>query len=45
MRLLLDIHAFLWFVEGNSKLSPTAKDAIEDLNNDAFLSIATLLIV
>jgi len=42
MRLLLDTHAFLWFVEGSARLSETAKDHIEDDRHDLFLSIASL---
>ncbi|MFM7600347.1 MAG: type II toxin-antitoxin system VapC family toxin [Pseudanabaena sp.] len=29
MKLLLDTHAFLWFIEGNPNLSLTAKNAID----------------
>lgn len=42
MKLLLDTHAFLWFIEGNVNLSDTAKNLIEDLENQRFLSIASL---
>lgn len=42
MRLLLDTHAFLWFVEGSARLSKTAKDRIEDDAYDLFLSIASV---
>ncbi|NOQ36054.1 MAG: PIN domain-containing protein [Methylococcaceae bacterium] len=42
MKLLLDTHAFIWFIEGNSKLSGKAKALIEASDNQRFLSIASL---
>lgn len=42
MKLLLDTHAFLWFIGGNSNLSTKARQAIEKDNNQSFLSIASL---
>lgn len=42
MRLLLDTHAFLWFIEGSSRLSLDARVAIEDVNNERYLSVASL---
>lgn len=42
MKLLIDTHAFLWFIEGNPNLSNTARSLIEDESNQRFLSIASL---
>ncbi|AFY49650.1 hypothetical protein Nos7524_3876 [Nostoc sp. PCC 7524] len=42
MRLMLDTHTFLWFIEGSLNLSDTAKNLIEDQRNQRFLSIASL---
>ena len=42
MNLLLDTHAFLWFIAGDSNLSQTARSAIEDVNNDRYVSVASL---
>jgi PIN domain nuclease of toxin-antitoxin system len=42
MRLLLDTHTFLWFIEGNLNLSDAARNLIEDQGNQRFLSIASL---
>ncbi|WP_066378839.1 MULTISPECIES: type II toxin-antitoxin system VapC family toxin [unclassified Anabaena] len=42
MRLMLDTHTFLWFIEGSLNLSETAKNLIEDQQNQRFLSIASL---
>lgn len=42
MRLMLDTHTFLWFIEGNLNLSDTAKNLIEDQRNQKFLSVASL---
>ena len=40
MRVLLDTHAFLWFVAGDARLSSRASDAIADAD-DALLSVAS----
>ncbi len=40
MRLLLDTHRFLWFIGGDKRISAKAKDAIADLENEAFLIVA-----
>ena len=42
MRLLLDTHAFLWFIQGSQNLSATARNLIEDQENQKLLSIASL---
>ena len=42
MKLLLDTHTFLWFVAGDTQLSPTARRKIEDLGNERYLSIASI---
>jgi len=42
VRLLLDTHAFMWFVNGDELLSLKAKDAIEDKSNSSYISIASL---
>jgi PIN domain nuclease of toxin-antitoxin system len=42
MRLLLDTHAFLWFIQGSHNLSETARSLIEDQENQKLLSIASL---
>ena len=42
MKLLLDTHTFLWFVNDNPKLSDHFKDLIEDTNNISYLSMASL---
>lgn len=42
MKLLLDTHTFLWFIEGNSKLSLTARLLIDDLANNKFVSVVSL---
>jgi PIN domain nuclease of toxin-antitoxin system len=41
MRLLLDSHALLWFCEGSASLSAIAREAIESLDNEIFVSHAT----
>ncbi|MEX8547362.1 MAG: type II toxin-antitoxin system VapC family toxin [Mucilaginibacter sp.] len=42
MKVLLDTHALIWFVEGVNRLSLKAKLTIEDLENVRFVSIASL---
>src|SRR5690242_971505 len=41
MKLLLDSHAFLWFVGGDDRLSVSARAAIEDAANLIYVSHAT----
>lgn len=41
MKLLLDTHALLWFVAGDSNLSLAARSAIEDAGNTRYISHAT----
>lgn len=41
MRLLLDTHAFLWWLAGDSSLGSRAKAAIADEQNDVFVSAAS----
>src|SRR5262249_7126268 len=38
MRLLLDTHGLLWFQSDDSRLSATAKSAVEDPANERWLS-------
>jgi PIN domain nuclease of toxin-antitoxin system len=42
VKLLLDTHTFLWFIDGNPRLSTTARQLIEDPANERFVSIASL---
>ena len=41
MRLLLDTHALLWWLAGDSQLSTTARAAIEDEDNPIYVSAAS----
>ena len=41
MRLLLDTHAFIWWVEDNRRLSQAARGAITDDENDVVVSAAS----
>ena len=42
MTILLDTHAFIWFLNGDNQLSAKLKEAIEDTTNTCFLSIASI---
>lgn len=42
MRLLLDTHAFLWFITADPKLSASAEQAIRDPANTPLLSVASV---
>lgn len=41
MRLLLDTHAFLWWLAGSLRLSAAAQETIGDEQNTAFVSAAS----
>ena len=41
MRLLLDTHAFVWWLAGNPRLVETARRAIADDDNDVLISAAS----
>jgi PIN domain nuclease of toxin-antitoxin system len=42
MKILLDTHAFIWFVEDSPQLAGNAKQIIEKTSNDIYLSIASI---
>lgn len=42
MRLLLDTHVFLWFMTGDERLSRRARRAIEDIESEVFLNVASV---
>ncbi len=42
MRILLDTHAFLWFISVSPNLSSPARQLIEDSRNERLISIASL---
>jgi PIN domain nuclease of toxin-antitoxin system len=42
MKLLLDTHAFLWFVVGDERLSRKARRALEDDEAELYLSAASV---
>lgn len=42
MRLLLDTHAFLWWIAGDDALSAAARAAIADESNGIFISAASV---
>jgi PIN domain nuclease of toxin-antitoxin system len=42
MKMLLDTHVFLWFIDGNSNLKERVRSLILDSNNQRFLSVASL---
>ena len=41
MRILLDTHAFLWWLAGDRKLTQTAREAIADESNAVLVSAAS----
>ena len=41
MRLLLDTHTFLWWINNDPLLSDSARDAITTERNECFLSLAS----
>jgi PIN domain nuclease of toxin-antitoxin system len=42
LRVLLDTHAFLWFIAGDARLSAFARTTIETADTERFLSTASL---
>ena len=42
MRLLLDAHAFLWWLTGSPALTARARQAVSDPGNDILIGIGTL---
>src|SRR3982751_7111600 len=42
MTILLDTHAFLWFIAGDPKLGPRTRALIEDPQNRVLLSVVSL---
>ncbi|WP_316770502.1 type II toxin-antitoxin system VapC family toxin [Pedobacter frigiditerrae] len=42
MSYLLDTHTFIWFINGDSSLPKKVIDEIKDLNNQCFISIASI---
>lgn len=42
MKVLLDTHAFIWFVSGNPQLGSAARALIIDPQNDVLISLASL---
>jgi PIN domain nuclease of toxin-antitoxin system len=42
VRLLLDTHAFLWFLAGDRRMRPSARRRIEDARNERLLSVASI---
>jgi PIN domain nuclease of toxin-antitoxin system len=42
MNLLLDTHAFLWFIGGDKQLPEKSVELIKNPENNCFISIASL---
>jgi hypothetical protein len=42
LRVLIDTHVLLWFLAGDSRLSPQARAAVESAETLKFFSIASL---
>lgn len=42
MRILLDTHTFLWFVSDDPRLSPRARELMQDGDHELLLSIASV---
>lgn len=42
MQLLLDTHAFIWFISGDQALPQRALNAIKDTDNKCYISIASI---
>lgn len=42
MKIILDTHIFLWYINKNRKLSVEVRDAIRDANNQVYLSVVSV---
>jgi len=42
MKLLLDTHAFLWYISNDARLPEHAYDAIRDKSNEVYLSVVSV---
>lgn len=42
MKYLLDTHTFLWFINDDPSLSPSARSQIEERENVVYLSVASI---
>ena len=42
MKLLLDTHAFLWYISNDARLPQHAYDAIRDKSNEVYLSVVSV---
>jgi PIN domain nuclease of toxin-antitoxin system len=42
MKLLLDTHIFLWLIDDDKRLSAQYRQAIQDPNNEKFLSVVSI---
>jgi PIN domain nuclease of toxin-antitoxin system len=42
MKLLLDTHAFLWYISNDPRLPQHAYDAIRDKSNEVYLSVVSV---
>ncbi|MGL6338327.1 MAG: type II toxin-antitoxin system VapC family toxin, partial [Waterburya sp.] len=42
MKLLLDTHIFLWLIDDNQRLSNQYRQAIQNPNNQKFLSVVSI---
>jgi PIN domain nuclease of toxin-antitoxin system len=41
MRLRLDTHIFLWFISGNTRLSPDWRESIREAENEVYVSVVS----
>ena len=41
MRLLLDTHIFLWFISGDTRLSPDWCERIREVENEVYVSVVS----
>lgn len=42
MKILLDTHIFLWFINGDAQLLTNVRDAIRDPDNEVYLSAVSI---
>ena len=42
MRILIDTHILIWFLEGNESLAKSRQELLSEIGNDVFVSIGSL---
>jgi len=42
MKAIIDTHTYIWYINGDNRLSPKAFEIVDDIRNDIFISSASI---